>query len=173
MRHYPYHTQTNNELHPDGTCNTTSVVMALRGLGWECPVAGQPEDYLTQLMLDQGWSRHSPQDLAAIAKQVAPSIRWNFTAHATWEAIDRHLAEDKPVVVHGYFTEYGHIILITAKVPGGYLCHDPWGKCLFPGYQHNKDFGPDHGQDVIYSDADMANACGPCSDGQLWAHFGG
>lgn len=47
-----YHSQRNNELIPHGSCNTTSMVMALLQAGWKLPCPGgiQPEDYLTEFL---------------------------------------------------------------------------------------------------------------------------
>ena len=170
-RYYPYHTQTNNEVAPGGTCNVTCLAMALRGLGWECPDPGQQsEDYLARKMQSLGLDRESPLDLAAIVREVAPSIPWRFDFAATWDQIDAHLAKDKPVILHGYFTDAGHVVLAIAVEGDTYTVLDPWGRCLFPGYERNYEWGPDHGDHVQYSRSQLTSVC---EDKGIWAHFGG
>ena len=47
-----YHTQRNNKLIPYASCNTTSMVMALKQAGWDppAPAGVQPEDHLSAFL---------------------------------------------------------------------------------------------------------------------------
>jgi len=51
-RNSDYHTQRNNLKVPFASCNTTSMVMALKQAGWKVPEDGvtQPEDALTEFL---------------------------------------------------------------------------------------------------------------------------
>ena len=162
----PYLSQRDNFLHPGGTCNTTSIAMcmAYHGEPIKRPDGGQLEDYLTKYCLSNGLSRHSPGDLEVLAQRHG--YRPKFSAYATWEQVKAHLHSGKPCIIHGYFTNYGHIITIIGYNEKGWIVHDPWGEWYRDGY----DTGVS-GKGLVYSYGMMSDLCGPDAEGQLWIHF--
>lgn len=164
----PYLSQRDNEQHRSGTCNTTSIAM---GMGKE----GEPllrktgeqlEDYLTRFCLDNGLSRHSPGDLEILAQKHG--YRPRFTAYATWEQVKAWLRKGKICIVHGWFTAFGHILVITGydEEKGCWIVHDPWGEWYPGGYDTSVS-----GEYLEYSYGMMSRLCGPDAEGQLWIHF--
>lgn len=131
----PYHTQRNNLLNPSGACNVTSFAMCFNYHGIKPLVAGtQLEDELYQYMTDNGLSRHDPTDLSYMANQY-PGIKSTFTATGTFQDIIKSIDAGNPVVLHGYFTRFGHIIVIVGYDNTGFIVHDPYGEWHSWGYE--------------------------------------
>jgi len=156
----PYLSQLDNSLNPYGSCNVTSASMIL---GW----AGVPvkADSLYQEMLNTNLSRHSPYDLAVMIERKGAVD--TFLANATVKNIIDHLKRGCPVIVHGYFTGFGHIIVIKGFNDDNFICHDPYGEWFYDGYQKNTAGGY-FGKNIRYS-FDMINRL--CNDGGIWTHF--
>ena len=83
-----------------------------------------------------------------------------FDGNSTIEDLKAHLDRGYPVIVHGYFTSFGHIIVLKGYNDSGFIAHDPYG--VFP----YKDWRS--GKDVTYSYQFIKDKCD--IDG-IWAHF--
>lgn len=140
LKNFPYFSQRDNKHNPGGSCNVTSIAMCLYFLGIRGNGNGQLEDQLYVEMERTGLSRHSPYDLAKVANKhgakLTPPIVDNFVISSNLTDIKRHLDRGFPVVVHGYFTRFGHIVCVagyndeTKQV----FLHDPWGEWSASGY---------------------------------------
>ena len=139
------YSQRNNELNPHGSCNVTSIVMALSYLGWEFPKGrySQPEDNLTDFITnDPGviqernkfvaanpWAKGIPSvqihDLLALGTNIwlgkkAVSFLWN---RKIFDILSQP-EEGKPVVLSGTFPgyptvmpqPYGHIVTAVGTI---------------------------------------------------------
>lgn len=162
----PYFLQRDNLLYPSGTCNVTSVAMCM-AFFQETALQlgnGQLEDYLTQYCLDNELSRHSPGDLVILAQRHG--FRPRFDSRAKWDEVKKWIDSGKPCIVHGYFTNYGHILVITGYSEKGWIVHDPWGEWWPYGYDTSVS-----GEALTYSYKMMSDKCGPDANGELWIHF--
>jgi uncharacterized protein YvpB len=158
----PYRSQLDNLHNPTGACNVTSIAMCLDFL--KVPrrqKSGQYEDELYQYAIDQGYSRHDPQDLATIVRDYGATD--DFTVWGTIERCKKHLAAGNPVVIHGYFTSFGHILVAAGYDKGGFLVHDPYGEWFPTGYDTTVS-----GSYLYYSYDLIRRTCMP--DGQFWVH---
>jgi len=158
----PYFSQLDNTLNPYGSCNVTSIAMCLYFLGIRGNGNGQLEDQLYRQMESMGLSRHSPYDLAQLVRQFRKKD--NFNPAATWQSVKDWLMQKKPIVVHGYFTNFGHIIVIRGFNEKGFIVNDPYGEFWKDGYDNNAS-----GAGLTYSYDLMKERCG--IDGDLWIHF--
>ncbi|MCC3409385.1 MAG: C39 family peptidase [Microcoleus sp. PH2017_10_PVI_O_A] len=159
----PYRSQLDNLHNPTGSCNVTSIAMCLNFL--KVPRrqnAGQYEDELYQYAIDQGYSRHDPQDLAKIVRDYGGTD--NFTSWGTIERCKKHLASGNPCVIHGYFTSFGHIIVLAGFDEEGFIVHDPYGEWFPSGYRTDLS-----GEFLHYSYKLIKRTCIP--DGQFWVHY--
>lgn len=159
----PYLSQLDNGSNPTGSCNVTSVAMCLLWGGATPRNKNvQLEDELYAYMESRGLSRHSPQDLATVVRDYGLSD--NFTATASIDAVKGHLNEGNPCITHGYFTDFGHIIVLVGYDQRGFLVHDPYGEWFSTGYRTDLS-----GEYLHYSYELIKRTCIP--DGLFWVHF--
>ncbi|WP_421654900.1 C39 family peptidase [Leptothermofonsia sp. ETS-13] len=159
----PYKSQLDNEENPTGSCNVTSLAMCLEFLGARRKTTmGQFEDELYRYAINQGLSRHDPHDLAIIVENYG--CRDDFRTNATIEQVQAWLADGKPAVTHGYFTSFGHIVVLAGFDERSFLVHDPYGEWTPSGYRTDLS-----GKYVNYSYTMIRNLCIP--DGSFWVHF--
>jgi uncharacterized protein YvpB len=165
----PYKSQRDNMENPNGSCNVTSIAMCLEFLGAaRKETTGQFEDELYRYAVNRGLSRHNPHDLARIVE--AYDCRDEFRADGTIEQAKAWLAAGKPIVIHGYFTSFGHIVVLAGYDDKGFLVHDPYGEWNSWGYDLNQPGGNNaKGKYVNYSYNMIRRLCIP--DGSFWVHF--
>ncbi|MEG5172820.1 C39 family peptidase [Microcoleus sp. B3-D7] len=184
-----YHSQLNNLENPYGACNVTSLAMVLKFYGVDYRTKEdinndvQLEDILYQKTLDwdaeygfggANCSRHQPQFLMRLLRESGQKygdgkLQNSYFKNVTSEQeIKQHLAKENPVIVHGYFTNSGHIIVIKGydDAEGVWICNDPYGKWL--GYQGGYDNNASGG-DVRYTYSDLRAVWDV--GGETWCHF--
>ncbi|MBO9999570.1 MAG: C39 family peptidase [Cyanobacteria bacterium SID2] len=159
----PYKSQLDNWYNPTGSCNVTSLAMCLEYLGAaRRSNIGQLEDELYEYALERGLSRHNPYDLAKIVRDYGRQD--TFRTNATIEEVKDWLADGNPIVVHGYFTSFGHIIVLVGYDRDAFLVHDPYGEWFEWGYDTSAN-----GAYLRYSYNLIERVCIP--DGSFWVHF--
>ncbi|NJL91449.1 MAG: C39 family peptidase [Coleofasciculaceae cyanobacterium SM2_1_6] len=159
----PYFSQLDNLYNPTGSCNVTSIAMSLYYLGLRSQDPDtQLEDELYRYCLDHQLSRHDPLDLAQVVRDYGYAD--DFQAEAKWAEVKTWLLQGNPIVVHGYFTNFGHIIVIRGFNQQGWIVNDPYGLWTESGYDTNAS-----GEGLLYSYAMMKQICG--DDGDLWIHY--
>ncbi len=159
----PYHSQLDNDYNPTGSCNVTSLAMCLSYLGLKSKDANeQLEDEFYRYCLDKGYSRHDPYDLARVVRDYG--YKDDFQADAKWEDVKAWLIKRNPIVVHGYFTSFGHIVVIRGFNKHGWIVNDPYGEWFDWGYDTNSS-----GESLTYSYSMMKRICG--NNGDLWIHY--
>lgn len=139
----PYYSQRNNEYHPGGTCNVTSLAMVLAYHGVRATRAEQLEDELYlrlqetdaiaefhrsyPALVKMGYSpRHIHGMLGWLAKDYG--FKWRFSDYTTWKAMDEFGSTVGPMITSGSFTRSGHIMVITGMTMlGDLVMHDPYG----------------------------------------------
>jgi uncharacterized protein YvpB len=157
----PYKSQLDNWYNPTGSCNVTSIAMCLEYLG-VTPKYGQLEDELYEYALSRGYSRHNPYDLARIVRDY--QRRDLFKENAKIEEVQDWLVAGNPVVMHGYFTYFGHIVVAVGFDDAGFFVHDPYGEWFSTGYRTDLS-----GSYLHYSYRLIRRLCMP--DGDFWVHF--
>lgn len=159
----PYRSRMDNLYNPTGTCNVTSIAMCLDFL--RVPrrqKTGQYEDELYQYAIDKGYSRWEPRDLAKIVRDYGAQDY--FTENATIDDVQDWLASGNPAVIHGYFTSFGHIIVVAGYDSEGFFVHDPYGEWFEEGYDTEAS-----GAYLHYTYRLIRRVCMP--DGKFWVHF--
>ena len=164
----PYFYQFANQLSPAATCQNTSLAMVLSYLGWN----GRPDDITREFgrRLAQ-----SPAGLAGLFNQLARrnGIGGRLEPYTSGSIDQLHQAlRNGPVIVHGYFTRAGHVVVALGYDGNGYRVHDPagrWNEQFRGGYGG----GSSAGRDVYYSKAAFERAIAT-SDGYsylpAWFH---
>jgi uncharacterized protein YvpB len=165
----PYKSQRDNANNPDGSCNVTSLAMCLEFLGITEDNSGiQLEDSLYEYAINNNLSRHNPYDLAKIVN--AYGAKDAFDSHATLDAVKGWLAAGNPIVTHGYFTIFGHIIVLLGYDDRGFIVNDPYGEWWAEGYERNNpDGNNEKGKSLHYSYQLIEETC--MGGGEFWVHF--
>lgn len=167
----PYFYQLANAVNPSGSCQNTSIAMLLSYYGvriepdtisnaWGTSVAQSPAG-LAKVFNDYASTRGIPQRLRP-------------TTNGTIAGLQAELDAGRPVIVHGYFTSYGHIMVVLGYDKDGYWVNDPAGEWIqsFAGGYY-KGWQPNIGQGIYYQKAVFEQAIAT-SDGvqdlPLWYH---
>ncbi|HEY9807838.1 MAG TPA: C39 family peptidase [Halomicronema sp.] len=159
----PYKSQMDNWYNPTGACNVTSIAMCLEYL--KTPrrkSSGQFEDELYQYAINKGYSRWEGPDLAKIVRDYGRQDK--YTRAGTIEGVKNWIAGGNPVVIHGYFTSFGHIIVVVGYDEDGFIVHDPYGEWFPDGYRTDLS-----GAYLHYSYRLIRRTCIP--DGEFWVHY--
>jgi GH24 family phage-related lysozyme (muramidase) len=163
----PYFSQLDNSYNPTGSCNVTCVAMCLCYLGLPRPSGSQLEDQLYRKLEELGRSRHNPYDLKYLI-ETYPGYKDIFRENGTFAGIKTSINAGNPVIIHGYFTRFGHIIVIRGYDSTGFLVNDPYGEWFSTGYDTSRS-----GERLHYSYDLIARTCSPESRSNptnIWYH---
>jgi hypothetical protein len=100
--------------------------------------------------------------LAQVARDYG--IKDDFTVHGTFDRCKQHLSEENPCIIHGYFTQPGHIIVLVGYNSTGFIVHDPYGEWFKSGYRTDLS-----GKNLHYSYDLIQKTC--AYDGEFWVHY--
>ena len=159
----PHKSQLDNALNPTGACNVTSFAMVMTYFQIRGSGSGQLEDELYRYMENNGLSRWDPFDLAKMAQ--AYGVEDNFTTRGSLYDIRKAIAEGRPCIIHGYFTSFGHIIVVRGYDRYGFYVNDPYGQWTSSGYRNDLS-----GANLHYSNALIQNKCSPEGQDYVWLH---
>jgi hypothetical protein len=167
----PYFYQYANSLSPGSSCQNTSIAMVLKHYGWK----GTPDT------ITSAWGKNvaqSPAGLAQVFNSYAKSsgLSQSLVPHTngTIGGLKALLAAGKPVIVHGYFTGFGHVVVATGYANGTYYVNDPagkWNQTFKGGYPYG--IGGQVGKGIAYGAAAFEQAVATLNGSgfePLWYH---
>lgn len=169
----PYFYQYANQLAPGATCQNTSIAMVLAAFGWR----GRPDDITAEFGRTYA---QSPAGLASLfntlARRAGISARLQARTAGTLAGLRTLVNAGKPTIVHGFFTSFGHVLVVTGFDGTHYTVHDPagtWNQAFGGGYPHGWE--PTAGRGIRYPKAAFERAIGTYDggavvDGSLWYH---
>jgi Peptidase_C39 like family len=160
----PHKSQLDNYLNPRGACNVTSYAMIMEYL--KIPrqgQSGQLEDELYSYMLNNGLSRWDPYDLATMGRDYGLAV--DIDSRATLSELRKAIAEGYGCIIHGYFTSFGHIIVVKGYDQNGFYVNDPYGEWYESGYRNDRS-----GENLYYSNQLIQAKCSPEGKDYLWLH---
>ncbi|MBI4781662.1 MAG: C39 family peptidase [Oscillatoriophycideae cyanobacterium NC_groundwater_1537_Pr4_S-0.65um_50_18] len=156
----PYFSQRDNKFNPSGACNVTSVAMCLYHLGIRGDDSQkQLEDQMYHRCTQNDWSRHRPEGLKKLIESYG--IKDDLLLNATLSDIRLALDKGQTCIVHGYFTGFGHVIVIRGYDAKNFYVNDPWGEWYPWGY-----FNDVSGEKLKYSNRAIASCCQSFSYGE-------
>lgn len=155
----PYYHQLLNENEPYGTCGISSAAMVLGY--WSHKVT--PDELYAKYGKAAGQSPTGLVDLliAELNENGHPDPLFFNNYHGDFEDIKNFVKVGIPVIVHGRFTESGHIIVITGYDDSGFFVNDPFGEWWEDGYDTSVSAKSMH-----YSYKLMHRMLG--NDGDIW-----
>ena len=144
----PYFYQFANSYSPGSTCANTSIAMLLAYYGW----SGAPDELTSYYGVS---TAQSPSGLASVFNQDAAyfglSERLLPTTSGTLTELRTELDAGRPVIVHGYFTAAGHVLVVLGYDQNGYWVNDPagtWNQYFQGGYPYGWE--PTAGKSIYY-----------------------
>lgn len=162
----PYYYQYYNSVNPDGSCQNSAVAAVLNYYNW----GGDP-DTISSSSFGTGTAQ-TPEGLEKVfnyyARNNGLDVRVDSHRYGRMSNLNALLADGKPVIVHGYFTGYGHVITLVGYDGTYYYANDSagkWDQTYKGDYYRNSSVG----KYVKYHKSNMKNAV-YSSDGQLWYH---
>jgi uncharacterized protein YvpB len=167
----PYFFQYNNQLHPSASCQNTSIAMILAYFGW----TGTPDDITYAYGKDYA---QSPNQLAEVFNDYASRNRFPKrlvpNTSGTLSGLRAELDQGRPVITHGFFTGYGHVLVVLGYDANGYYVNDPagsWSQVFKGGYPGSSSTAGKK----IYYEKDAFERAVATYDGYsfttLWYHF--
>lgn len=154
----PYFYQYANSHEPGGTCGLTSAAMLLAYQGQ----AVTPDSLYVAFGKPQG---QSPGALETLYEAHALYAAHTYTGSEAM--IKRQIDAGRPVIVHGYFTGSGHIVVIVGYDATGWIVNDPaglWAGCEGCGYASTGTATNGRGAHYGYAAARQAISV----DGDIW-----
>tara|TARA_A200000159_G_C7334579_1_gene344519 strand:+ start:3099 stop:3947 length:849 start_codon:yes stop_codon:yes gene_type:complete len=166
----PYFFQYSNRLYPGSSCQNTSVAMVLAHLGWN----GVPDNITSSWGKDYAQSPHNLSNMFnTIARAEGFSGRLVTDTNGSLDTFRNLASRGKVLIVHGYFTGYGHVLVVTGFDGADYTVNDPagvWRGTFKGGYGWSNSFD---GHGARYPKHSFESAIGT-SDGSsvlpLWYH---
>lgn len=158
----PYFYQYNNFYEPAATCGLTSAAMLLNYYS----KGVTPDGLYTRFGKAAG---QTPEGLANV--YAAYGLASRSTRAGTEAMIRRQIDAGRPVVVHGWFTSAGHIVVIIGYNSTGWVVNDPsgrWAGCYACGYPNRTST---NGRGVTYSYSSMRSVIS--TDGDIWLSTAG
>lgn len=156
----PYFSQLDNAYYPYIACNVTSLAMCLAFWGIEPSGRRQLEDELHLKAIDNDWNRFTTTGLKKLAESF-PGIRDDLTEQGTLQDIRQAIDQNKLCIVHGFFTERGHILVIKGYNDRGFIVNDPNGE-WYPWYYDTRVSG----EGLVYSKKAITSCCDSWSQGE-------
>ena len=126
----PYYNQYDNKHYPYSTCQNTSIAMVLSHFQNDI----YPDDIFSRWGKDMA---QSPSGLNYIYNHYATTSSINTYTNASPEDLVNALSKGYIAIVHGYFTTYGHVLVVRSFDGQSYHVNDPagkWKECFKCGY---------------------------------------
>lgn len=169
----PYYRQYDNAERGGSACNITSVAMMVDYFG--IALASDDKDRTPDKIYDRFGIKYNPEELAAIfniiAREANASVRDTFYERGTIAQLREQVTNGNPVIVHGWFTKPGHIMVVTGFDGENYVVNDPAGRWNLKKWGANSYDISVSGRSIKYPAAEFEYAINDNGTGDdLWLH---
>lgn len=163
--------QLDSNYEPFATCNVASVAMCLDyfGIRPKNPLQQLEDELYEYLVFSLGLDITVAENLARLIQDYG--CQDDFQYYANWADVKHWINQGNPAIVHGYFTEPGHIMVIIGYNDQGWIVNDPngrWNGLVRQAWSYDTNA---NGEAITYPYDWMEAACGPFSDNTLWIHY--
>lgn len=157
----PYISQHNNANRPEATCNITSLCMVINYYYPNRVNGSMTPDMIYQYAMSKKINIFDPFGLVELGRVYGVESR--FTFNGDIDKMKVSIDKGLPCIIHGYFTQSGHIVVVCGYDSKGFIVNDPNGEYYKQGYDTYKS-----GHELHYSYDLIRRTCMP--DGNLWLH---
>ena len=126
VRGVPYFHQYGNGINPSGSCQNTCIAIVLKYYG---------AADVTPDRISSRWGTGQAQSTGGLAEvfnteagERGLTVRDEPLDFGTLGQLHAQLDEGKPVIVHGGFSNYGHLLVLLGYDERYYFIHDPAGR---------------------------------------------
>lgn len=151
----PYFYQYHNDYFPASTCQNTAIAMLLKYYGWQ----GDPDQITKKFgKMKAQYGGGFSEVFNHYASNSDLNVRIRNNVNVSPQYIEEQLKKGKPVIAHGKFTSYGHIIVLVGFDDQYYYANDPAGKW---DQKYRGDYGartPQNGKYVRYKKDNLLRA---------------
>mgnify|MGYP001388320586 CR=1 FL=1 len=130
IKEIPYYNQYDNENFGWATCQNTSIAMVLSYFEEKI----HPDEIYYEWGKDLA---QSPNGLNQVYSYYSKKSKINTNTNATPADLQKALMKGDIAIVHGFFTSYGHVIVVKGYDGNKYYVNDPagkWSECFKCGY---------------------------------------
>ena len=126
----PYYNQYENKYYGSSTCQNTSIAMVLSYF----------EEKIYPDSIFEVWGKdiaQSPSGLNQVYSHYSRKSKIETNINASPNDLKNALLKGEIAIVHGYFTEYGHVLVVRGFDGEKYFVNDPagkWSECFKCGY---------------------------------------
>ena len=166
----PYYYQYANSINPGGSCQNTAMAMVLRYFHPSQSSSINPDSISSYHGTSAAQTVSGFQDVFNQEAQYhGLTIRDSGTTQATIQEFREEVDSGMPVVVHGYFTGYGHVLTVLGYENGEYIVHDSAGSWneIYGGGGYDS-WEPTAGRFIRYDWQAFEGAIAP--DSKVWMH---
>lgn len=157
---FPYFTQYANYRNPGATCQNTSIAMVLNYLHPNKKL--KPDDLTAKFGNNLG---QTPEGVVQILRNYG--VKADSTRIGRIETLKKQLSLGRPVIINGYFTKGGHVMVVTGydKAKDEFIVNDPAGR--WAGHYGGGYPNPGvNGKQAHYKASAFKQAVSP--DGNIW-----
>jgi len=175
----PYYDQYDNYAYGGSTCNLTSIAMVLDYYkitkpGINTGSYSRTPDYLLSV---EGGPVYSASGIDAVFNDMAvakgSAIR-SYTKLGTKYDLRNELATGRPVIVQGWYTSSGHVMVVMGFDGTYYTANDPagkWNGSMYGTFSPYNTVSTKYGKGVKYAASNFDYASTDPSDGKILFHY--
>ncbi|WP_245785687.1 C39 family peptidase [Alkalimonas amylolytica] len=167
----PFFSQLDNQHRPHASCSLTSLAMITSY--FDITATSASSTVSDQLYQRFGLLQTVPalqQGFNTLAIEAGSPMRAHSLEQGTLTQLRAELAAGRPVIVHGWFTQPGHIVVVTGFEDGHYIVHDPYGQWNLEKW--GRYDSTVSGKNIRYPQAAFEHAINDNGTGDdLWLHL--